>query len=177
MGKFGVLIRLLATTILFLGILLSPCESFAQDQAEKDYKFGTVDFTAYWAAFQSFKNQQNPYDLEAIKAATKIDDQRVAPPKEVWNPPILFAFLWPLLNHDYSTSYLLMLAISLLSWIVITLLSWKIFDDNERPTIQLITAALLFYPAFSTLYFGQLSLILALALCLGLLALKNQKDL
>ncbi len=142
--------------------------------------FGTGDFIEYWAAFQQFRNEQNPYDPVALLARERELGFSAAVPLMMWNPPWLLVLMASVLVLPFGSATILWLCAN----IAFTLLTVFFVVDLERarlaqPFSRLfcwgVIAAVAFYPTWAAFDAGQIGLLLSASLAGVIWALARGK--
>lgn len=138
---------------------------------------GRIDWQAFWSAFQLFRSAGNPYDPSSLFAVQQAAGSEVNGVLMFWNPPWLFAALWPVLALPVETSVQVWFALNLLFAFAAGVLSWRIARPGED--IQLlpcVLATLSCFPFYFALWFGQLSVFIVLCLVVVCFAFSRGHD-
>ena len=126
------------------------------------------DHVQYWSAARVLLAGGNPYEpgalLDVQQAAGRQQEEAIL----MWNPPWVLTLFVPLAFVPYRTSAL----IWLLAQTAIVLggcgYLWRLYGGNPNRSMRGFLIGILFPPVFLAIGFGQVSLILFLALVLFL---------
>lgn len=123
---------------------------------------GTVDFYAYWAAFQAQKRGLNPYDPASLDRMRSLTGLRFAGIHYYWNPPWMLVLAAPVLNLPFEKSASLWMGLSVLLSVLSAVLIWITQQGKPRSLIPCVIAGICFYPMLETLYWGQVGALVTL---------------
>jgi len=123
---------------------------------------GTVDFYAYWGAFQAQKRGLNPYDPGSLERMRSFAGLSLAGTNYYWNPPWLLVLAAPVLNLPFEKSASLWMLLSILLSILSAVLMWASQNGQPPFLIPCVVAGICFYPMLETLYWGQVGALVTL---------------
>ncbi len=116
------------------------------------------DFIQYWTAFQLATAGQNPYDAPTLLAAQQLIRPEATIPLMMWNPPWILLLLGPVLLFSFQASALVWVGLNTTVLAVFAYRAKVVVSTKATVlTLLLITA---FYPVWSCLSLGQMSLLL-----------------
>lgn len=129
--------------------------------------FGQIDFLQYWAGAQLMWEGGNPYAAAEIHAIElQVTSYRDLPIR-LWNPPFIYPFILPLafLPFNGAVWSWFLASVSLAAVAVeVSLLPFRERLREKGWILPLLLCSGLFYPVLLTLYYGQSSHLLFLAL-------------
>lgn len=171
--------RLVGSAGLVLALMASLC--FAHVVQSKIYpstvRIGTIDFVAYWTAYQLYEDPElDPYDTEMLLHAQRQLGADYEAPQVVWNLPLLFPLLAPVLHLPFDTAVTVWFGLNCFFVFLISLLTWKTVTDAPVRPIACILAGAISFPVAQNIYFGQLSLFITLGVVLCFWSIKYEKD-
>jgi len=137
---------------------------------------GTVDFYAYWAAFQAQKLGLNPYDPVSLDKVRSLSGLHFAGSYYYWNPPWLLVLTAPVLNLPFGKSASLWMGLSILLSILSPVLIWIAQKGKPDSLIPCVIAGMCFYPMLETLYWGQVGALVTIGVAGFVWASSNRKD-
>jgi hypothetical protein len=108
------------------------------------------DSIKYWSAFQRASRGENPYSFQ----------ENIGP---VWNPPIMFVILRPLLALPFEEYNRALLSFAIIGALLSGLLTWWTITRKTPEGVYWILGAVLSLPLAATMVTGQLSMIITLA--------------
>jgi len=173
-NRFRVISLILA--IIFFSSLLLISRPDAPKWESHPSNFGTLDFVAYWSAFQAVKAGENPYLLSSIYPfqGYLIADQK--PPQAFLNPPWSLAVLAPVLALDFTAARFLWIALNILFVYATVVLVSKYLHGPPSQQISLLISATLFLPSFWCIWLGQLSLFMTFSFTAAFAAILQKRD-
>jgi Glycosyltransferase family 87 len=136
---------------------------------------GTVDYLAYWRAFQAVKRGLNPYDPASLR---QVQDLTLSfgETQQYWNPPWMLVLMAPVLSLPFKLSALLWMYLSILFLCAASLLVWKSQNGGRNSLYPCLIAGLCFYPLWETLFWGQIGALVTLGVAGFLWAVRNKRD-
>ena len=135
---------------------------------------GTIDFIQYWAAFQQFSNGLNPYDVEAmfeIQNALGRTDPRAL---MMWNPPWLLTLLYPILSLEFLHSANVWLVANLVMVFLAGFILLNSFNLPNKKLLYSLFPIIFFLPLWYCIWYGQVSVLLMLGICVLFFGLKKE---
>jgi len=169
-----VVLLLLICTVLVIELQYVFDNKLGLGSFEKGRALGTGDFLAYWQAYRVYRLGENPYALGSLE---KIDPgEKIEGPKEVFNPPWLFAILSPVLMLQFHAAAKLWLVLNVGFLFGIGLCAWRLVSKSKPNWLLFSTGLILFWPVWEVLDFGQLSLIVGFGTIASCLALVKGRD-
>lgn len=147
----------------------------------RSYTFGapgTNDFIEYWSAYRIAERGANPYDGPSMLREQRLVGSRTDTPLMMWNPPWILVLLSPILRLPFEEAARAFAALGVLCWMGSVILVQRTLAPEtqvERHPVSptFILASLIFFPAWTSLFLGQISLLLLLFVSAGFLAWKN----
>lgn len=129
---------------------------------------GTIDFVQYWRSWHLLSLNKNPYDLALAKS---VDASMTRVPQDFiisWNPPWAFTLLSPALclSFEQSATLWMLIQFFLLGILAITA-PIALGINSPKPFLSAMAVAS-FFPALSSIYWGQTGLIIATSFTLFL---------
>ena len=137
---------------------------------------GEVDLKAYHSAFQLYAEGKNPYDPVLLQSAQQAYGNFSEDFQFVWNPPWIFPLLSPVLSLPWESAVPIWMVFNISALFLVSFLGWKLESGSKISWLSLLLFTALFFPAWETIAFGQLSLFIALATVGALLAWKHHHD-
>lgn len=123
---------------------------------------GTHDLIAYWGAGQLLREGVSPYDFDRLLAVQRGEGWQGDAAVAVWNPPLLFVWLYPALRLPFPAAALAWYALGVVAVAGCTSLIWRDLDGSHEVWARgaAWAAAFLFAPVRIDLHMGQMSLVL-----------------
>jgi hypothetical protein len=143
--------------------------------------FPMIDLLQYWAAAQLFVAGANPYDVQALLTIQQTVDPTLQAPIIMWNPPLIFAFIWPLGFLDFDTARVAWMIISVCAIASSGVFLRRVLEARLQRYLYMtellfvLCIFLLFYPHALALWYGQMAPLLGLAVA-GALWLAYRKN-
>jgi len=134
-----------------------------------------TDFVGYWAAAKLFVNGQNPYDSTLLMNLEKNVGALFTAPMMVWNPPIIFAMLWPLGTLEFETANNLWTLINVFLIFISLACTRTLFVQNNPAIFVSWLMVLCFQPLHQVFRLGQLSLMLVAAFLVAVTCITKNK--
>lgn len=154
-------------SLLFLA-LFAVCFSLLAPEG-----YGSYDFIEYWSAYQLLKSNLNPYDhLELFKLQLSLMPG-MERPLMMWNPPWLLALLAPVLEFEFSLAVRIFLALNVLGLVFLFLSPLRMAGTERRKLLLGLVVFLSFYPVWSALRLGQISVLLGVSAVLAITRLSS----
>lgn len=138
---------------------------------------GTVDFYAYWGAFQALKQGMNPYDPDSLEKMQSLAGLRFSGTHYYWNPPWMLVLASPVLILPFQKSASIWMGMSILCSILSPVLIWITQKGKPGSLIPCVMAGICFYPMLETLYWGQVGALVTLGVAGFLWATFSRRDL
>lgn len=151
-----------------------------------DLPFGSTDLIAFWSGVQAFLAGSNPYDPQVLLSYQQSVLPGITSPQAFLNPPWTLPFLALLFWPSFEAARILWILFNCASVFLITLLSMRIClaeqrvsgqDSKRQDLLAPFLLAVSFVPALLTIQLGQLSLMVTLALVIGISALHQRREL
>lgn len=141
-------------------------------------QLGPADYSEYWTAGNLYASNLNPYDHNLVLQFQQKHFKDIMAPIILWNPPIILPFLTFASFFNYQTFCFIWLLAILLAIAAAVLKIYCIHHELHNQNSRLPWFAFLFTfpPFFLTIYYGQLSAFLLLALCGFVLLRLDHKD-
>ncbi|MEJ1339838.1 MAG: glycosyltransferase family 87 protein [Candidatus Sedimenticola sp. (ex Thyasira tokunagai)] len=157
-ANFRIIVLILAITL--FGIILLSSQSREMQWENHPSDFGTRDFVAFWSAFHTLNDGNNPYSLSEIypfQSHVIADEGSV---QAFLNPPWSLAVLAPILAFDFNEARFLWIALNILFVYITTFIISSYLHGDKSGKSNLFLAGLLFLPSLWALWYGQLSIFL-----------------
>lgn len=141
------------------------------------------DFQAFYGSVKLFLNGNNIYTSipldqigEVSKEVMNLRGWKTLYPN--LNPPLLTLILLPFGILDYQTAYIIWSMFSLIcGFISVFIITKALFQgDNINGSIQIAILLLIFYPTFSTIILGQVSMMLLLLLVVSWISFRSGRN-
>lgn len=132
---------------------------------------GSNDYIQYWTAFQLLKKGENFYDANALFTEQRKIHPALAEPMRMWNPPWLLLPLAPVLSLDFKLSVTAWFICNLALLLATGFIAARCVPQSSISPIIVIFFSLLFMPAWETVAFGQISILLGFLVALQFYAL------
>lgn len=134
---------------------------------------GTTDFIQYWRSWNLMKDGINPYDPITAKAYQEM--RGLASPNFVmsWNPPWSFTLLSPFILADFGQAAMLWMLLQFIFVVVIASTLPRALEMKAPGPLLRASAAIIFFPILSSIYFGQLGALNAMSVTLFLFFLQR----
>lgn len=129
---------------------------------------GAKDFIQYWRSWRMMLEGLNPYDSVLASA---FQDKITATPSQLivsWNPPWTYVLLSPILAFPFENAATLWMTIQFLLLATIAIVLPQALETPRSNVALTGVASILFFPVLSSLYFGQLGVLLATSVALFL---------
>ncbi len=125
----------------------------------------SIDLIQYWSAAHIIMSGANPYDYKELSALQEplLFSQGVI---RIWNPPFIFPVILPFALFEFSDLRIVWGSISLglfAGCVSLLLQNTAALDSKPNERIILYALLLTFSPLFETINWGQISIILLLA--------------
>lgn len=168
----------------FLFVLIVALESYAMYTVFTSKFPGANDFFVRWlGAREYFEHGTNPFDRSVAEMAQKSMFGRLAQPGDKDEayfayPLYTLYFFWPLSYLPYAWAQAIWMTLLQFMLLGVTILSIRLSGWQPSPRLFWLTAfwGIFFYNGARAIILGQFSVLVALALLLGLLAIKNRYD-
>jgi len=169
-AKFRILIYI---SLLISTLFLLPFETYT---LKKSYgEPGTHDFIQYWASARLVQAGENPYNSDAAAALQRDLGSSHDYAIMMWNPPWTLTILAPVLNLPFGVSAAIWFYLSFCLLLSSSVLLFKAEAPAVYAPILPLLAAAIFYPAWQSLVWGQLSIFLLFALSVSYFFFKREK--
>jgi len=126
------------------------------------------DHIQYWSAARVLLAGGNPYDPGTLLHAQQTAGRQEATAILMWNPPWVLTIFVPLALVPYRTSALIWLLVQTTIVLGGCGYLWRLYGGDQGRSLKGFLIGILFPPTFFAIGFGQVSLILFLALVLFL---------
>jgi hypothetical protein len=136
---------------------------------------GTVDYVAYWKAFQAVKRDLNPYDPASLRQVQGLP-LNFGETQQYWNPPWMLVLMAPVLSLPFELSAAVWMCLSILFICAASLLIWKSQKGERNSLYPCLVAGLCFYPLWETLFWGQVGALVTLGVAGFFWAVRNKRD-
>ena len=174
MNRFRVIFLIIV--IVFFSSLLFITKDDDTKWESHPYDFGTLDFVAYWSAYQAVKVGDNPYSLSSIYPFQSILIKNQKSPQAFLNPPWSLTVLAPVLTLDFTSARFFWIALNVIFIYATVALISNYFRGPPSQKTTLILSAMLFLPSFWTIWLGQLSLFMTVCFTAALAAILQKRD-
>jgi Glycosyltransferase family 87 len=135
------------------------------------------DLLAYRVAQTAIDSGGNPYNPSDLRVAQKTSAGFDAPAAPVWNPPLFFIVLGPLLNLPPPFMPLLLPFLSVLAGLMICWTGWGLAaHDQPFPRCFAVAALAVCLPWWSNIFLGQWSILIAGLVAAGIFAFSRRYD-
>lgn len=138
--------------------------------------FGTGDFIEYYAAYQLYSADLNLYDRALILAKERPLGWSGDEPLMMFNPPWLLTVMSPVLELSFPRAAQLWLAVNLVLYLGAVYCLAGTMNSGSASALRALVLALLFYPAWSAVSAGQISILLAATFVFAFVALNFRRD-
>ncbi len=135
---------------------------------------GTADFIQYWTAWHLLRAGENPYDAEkTIREHVRLGlpENRVI----LRAPPWTLLFMAPVLELPFALSAKVWFVSNLLMLFSALFFLQSVYPSGRKGFYAMGVAAVLFFPIWENLLWGQFSVFLLFAVCLFLWLEKKQR--
>lgn len=136
---------------------------------------GSIDFIQYWSSNLLLGQNQNPYDPKQMLDVQRSLGLVGENPIMMWVAPWVLVILKPFLVFNFETSFLSFLVFNVFSLIFCSYILQITYSTNKKFSYTTCLLALFFLPAWDCINYGQISIILLLALCLANYFLEKNK--
>ena len=166
-SKLSALVILLTIAAIEIGYLL---------KTPLVYGFpGSIDFIQYWSAYQLFSQGKNPYDPKLMLEIENLLNYKDSLPIMMWLPPWALIVFTPFMLAGFKAGFLSFLIFNLVLLLLSSYLLQRAFSTERKFQLSTCLLALLFFPAWDCINFGQISIILLFALSSAIfLVIHNQ---
>jgi hypothetical protein len=162
------------TGLWLAGVLLLLSVTFAVVPA-KYHLAG--DLMVYRVAQTTYESGGNPYSQRDLRSAQLASVGIDAPPGPVWNPPIFFVTIGPLLNIAPIVISVVLPTILLCAALGLCWIGWRTADLNETfPGLLLVGTVACSLPWWTNLLYGQWSMLHAALVALGIRSFIGRRD-
>lgn len=137
---------------------------------------GRNDFQAYWLGVQLFFSGKNPYDLQLHQQLAAGVAGVSSGALQLWNPPWIFLILSPIALWNFPTALFALQLTNVCLAAALGVLAARMFRERIKSSVVAALLAFSFPPIIINLYLGQLGILIAFGVLLGLWALQQRRD-
>ncbi len=122
---------------------------------------GTIDFIQYWSSFQLYQEGKNFYDPTLLLQIERSVGYNQSKPMMMWLGPWAMVLLKPILSADFNLATRLWFILNIFFCLGAGALTWAAVSAKDNLLVFSLVAAMMFFPTWATLQYGQISLLVA----------------